>query len=85
MFKVLREYRKAGLLDRLSGKRRKLRQDFRRLNARRRAVYSTCDKISALASLYHGYKDRFIGGDEPFMHQRNWNVTRAKFKKSMAK
>jgi len=77
LFKLVRGYKKTSLLDKLSGKRRAIRKDIRKINARRRAVFFTCDKISILCPLFDGHKEA-IHHRSPFMHDRNWQSTKLK-------
>jgi len=68
----LTECQKMGMLDRLSGKRRKARRELRRLNSRRKALNEACNKISVLAPLFQSYKDSRFDGRKPFMHEDTW-------------
>lgn len=78
--RAVNEYEALGLLDKLSGKHRAKRQEIRKLNARRRAIFETCNKISVLSPLFQGYKDD-IFGTEPFLHERNWERVKKRWKK----
>jgi len=82
--RTLGQYRKTGFLDGLSGKRRAKRQEFRKLNARRKALVAACDKISILSPLYQGYKDQ-INGAEPFTHQNSWENRKTRWQKRQAR
>jgi len=75
----LGEYRKADVLDRLSGKRRKYAREFRKLNARRKALHAACDKISVLAPLFQSYGDKHFDGHSPFMHDGNWQAKKRRW------
>lgn len=75
----LGEYRDAGVLDRLSGKRRKYAREFRKLNARRKALHAACDKISVLAPLFQSYGDKHFDGRSPFMHDGNWEAKKQRW------
>ncbi len=81
LFRQITNYRKATFLDRLSGKRAKLKRACLRANARRRALFETCNKISVLSSLYHGYKNQYLNGNEPFTHEQNWQIARQRYRK----
>ncbi len=78
--RTLGQYRKAGLMDKLSGKRRAKRKEFRKLNARRKALVAACDKISVLSPLYQDYKDH-VDGMAPFRHEEDWKVRKKRWKK----
>jgi len=75
----LGEYRKAGVMDRLSGKRRKYAREFRKLNARRKALNEACNKISVLSPLFQSYNDTHFDGRSPFMHEGNWQTKKARW------
>ena len=81
----LGEYRNAGVLDRLSGKRRKYAREFRKLNARRKALHAACDKISVLAPLFQSYGDKRFDGRSPFMHDGNWQAKKRRWETRRAR
>ena len=83
-FKVFMKAQKMGLLDRLSGKRRATLKEWRKLDARRRAVYQTCNKLSVLAPLYDGYPESLQGSKLPFQHEENWKATRMAWHEKLA-
>ncbi len=80
----LGEYRKASVVDRLSGKRRKYAREFRKLNARRKALNEACNKISVLSPLFQSYNDKNFDGRSPFMHEGNWQVKKSRWEKRQA-
>lgn len=81
LFYLLKKYQKTTLLEKLSGKRRAIRRDIRKINARRRAVCHTCDKISMLAPLYDGFCVNFKGlAVRPFQHDEDWKRQRQQWK-----
>jgi len=77
----LGEYRKAGVTDRLSGKRRKYAREFRKLNARSKALNEACNKISVLSPLFQSYNDNNFDGRSPFMHEGNWQTKKARWQR----
>jgi len=85
MLRKLGEYRKSGTLDRLSGKRRKYAREFRKLNARRKALHAACDKVSALAPLFQSYGDKHFDGRSPFMHDGNWQAKKQRWERRHAR
>ncbi|MES9898573.1 MAG: hypothetical protein ABW148_06070 [Sedimenticola sp.] len=82
-FATFQKYRKASLVDTLSGKRRALRREWRKMDARRRAIFQTCDKISVLAPLFDGYPEPLKGSDQPFEHLDKWKSTRGKWREKL--
>jgi len=86
LFYLVKKYKKATLLEKLSGKRRAVRRDIRKINARRRAVCHTCDKISMLAPLYDGFCTNFKELTvRPFQHDEDWKRQRQQWKKILKK
>jgi len=81
----LGEYRKAGVVDRLSGKRRKYAREFRKLNARRKALNEACNKISVLSPLFQSYNDAHFDGRSPFMHEGNWQTKKARWQRRQSR
>ncbi len=77
-FKLLKEYKKIKFLDRLSGKQRAIKKDILKINARRRAIFATCDKIMTLAPLYQGYRGESV--ESEFIHDSNWKQTRNRWR-----
>lgn len=84
-FSVFMKAQKMGILDRLSGKRRATLKEWRKLDARRRAVYQACNKLSVLAPLYDGYPDSLQGSDLPFKHEENWKAKRMTWQDKLAR
>lgn|GEM_PF-2183528 len=70
------QYKKLKFLDKLSGKARAKRRDIRRMNARRRAIYATCNKISILSNVY------VCNPKDSFLHLTAWERTKAYWKKT---
>ena len=66
----LKAYRKLKWHNHLSGKARTMRRTIKRLNARRRAVYDTCNKISVLSGIY------MAPPEKPFSHLIEWGHTK---------
>lgn len=84
-FSVFMKVQKMGFLDRLSGKRRATLKEWCKLDARRRAVYQACNKLSVLAPLYDGYPEPLQGSSLPFQHEQNWKATRMQWQEKLAR
>ncbi len=84
-FSVFMKAQKMGILDRLSGKRRATLKEWRKLDARRRAVYQACNKLSVLAPLYDGFPDSLQGSTLPFRHEEQWKAKRMTWKDKLAR
>lgn len=82
-FAQLKKYRSAKFLELLSGKKQQLKKDVLKINAKRRAIFATCDKIMILAPLFDGYKNQHVEGE--FFHDSNWRITRKNWRKYFQK
>ncbi len=76
-FSLFRKAQTMGTLDKLSGKKRATLKDWRKMDARRRAIYQACNKLSPL---FDGYGESLQGSRLPFQHQHRWEKTRQRWK-----
>lgn len=76
-FSLVKQYRELSVLDTLSGKKRDVRREYRKVNARRKAIFEALNKLSVLAPLYDGFRGESLQGSErPFQHEHQWQETR---------
>ncbi len=81
LLSLIKKYKKTNFADLLSGKKRALRRDIRRINARRKAIESTCDEINILFILYNGWYGYFDPVDDPDVFD-DWHTKLKRWKRS---